>query len=81
MIKFISPKKAVNSAFLKLPVSVENMEQFKLSLVNLYKKHDLTKDEDKSWETPDVECYLIGAFPALQLNIDDYPGIWKISEL
>jgi len=45
MIKFISPKKAVNSAFLKLPVSVENMEQFKLSLVNLYKKCDLTKDE------------------------------------
>lgn len=31
-IKFISPKKSVNSAFLKIPVSVENIEQFRLSL-------------------------------------------------
>ena len=30
-IKFISPKKSVNSAFLKLPVPVEKMEDFKLS--------------------------------------------------
>ena len=45
-IKLISPKKVVNSAFLKLPVSVENMERFKLSLANLYAKRDLKKDEE-----------------------------------
>ena len=45
-IQFISPKKAVNFAFLKLPVSVENMERFKLLLVNLYAKRDLKKDEE-----------------------------------
>ena len=56
MIKFISPKKAVNSAFLKLPVSVENMEQFKLSLVNLYKKRDLTKDEE--YHKNEIQAFL-----------------------
>ena len=45
-IKFISPKKSVNSAFLKLPVSVENMERFRLSLANLYKKRDAARDEE-----------------------------------
>jgi len=45
-IKFISPKKSVNSAFLKIPVPVENMDRFKLSLVNLYAKRDLKKDEE-----------------------------------
>ena len=45
-IQFISPKKAVNSAFLKLPVSVENMERFRLSLANLYKKRDAARDEE-----------------------------------
>lgn len=45
-IKFISPKKSVNSAFLKLPVSVEKMEDFKLSLKALYGKRDPKKDEE-----------------------------------
>lgn len=39
-IKFISPKKSVNSAFLKLPVPVEKMENFRLSLGNPYSKRD-----------------------------------------
>lgn len=60
MIKFISPKKAVNSAFLKLPVSVENMEQFKLSLTNLYKKRDLTKDEE--YHKGEIWGFLKGIF-------------------
>ena len=59
-IKFISPKKAVNSAFLKLPVSVENMEQFKLSLTNLYKKRDLTKDEE--YHKGEIWGFLKGIF-------------------
>ena len=45
-IKFISPKKAVNSAFLKLPVPVEKMEDFKLSLKNLYSKRNAAQDEE-----------------------------------
>lgn len=45
-IKFISPKKAVNSAFLKLPVPVEKMEDFKLSLRNLYSKRNTAQDEE-----------------------------------
>lgn len=45
-IKFISPKKSVNSAFLKLPVSVEKMEDFKLSLKNLYSKRNTAQDEE-----------------------------------
>ena len=45
-IKFISPKKSVNSAFLKLPVPVEKMEDFKLSLKALYGKRDPKKDEE-----------------------------------
>ena len=45
-IKFISPKKSVNSAFLKLPVSVEKMEEFKLSLKNLYGKRNAAQDEE-----------------------------------
>ena len=56
MIKFVSPKKAVNSAFLKLPVSIENMEQFKLSLMNLYKKRDLTKDEE--YHKNEIQAFL-----------------------
>ena len=59
-IKFISPKKAVNSAFLKLPVSVENMEQFKLSLTNLYKKRDLAKDEE--YHKGEIWGFLKGIF-------------------
>lgn len=45
-IKFISPKKSVNSAFLKLPVSVEKMEDFKFSLKNLYSKRNAAQDEE-----------------------------------
>lgn len=45
-IKFISPKKSVNSAFLKLPVPVEKMEDFELSLKALYGKRDPKKDEE-----------------------------------
>ena len=45
-IKFISPKKSVNSAFLKLPVPVEKMEDFKLSLKNLYSKRNIAQDEE-----------------------------------
>ena len=45
-IKFISPKKSVNSAFLKLPVPVEKMEDFKLSLKNLYSKRNAAQDEE-----------------------------------
>lgn len=45
-IQLISPKKSVNSAFLKLPVSVEKMEDFKLSLKNLYSKRNAAQDEE-----------------------------------
>ena len=45
-IKFISPKKSVNSAFLKLPVPVEKMKDFKLSLKNLYSKRNTAQDEE-----------------------------------
>ena len=45
-IKFISPKKSVNSAFLKLPVPIEKMEDFKLSLKNLYSKRNTAQDEE-----------------------------------
>ncbi|WP_173474543.1 Eco57I restriction-modification methylase domain-containing protein [Fibrobacter succinogenes] len=45
-IKFNSPKKSVNSAFLKLPVPVEKMEDFKLSLKNLYSKRNTAQDEE-----------------------------------
>ena len=55
-IKFISPKKSVNSAFLKIPVSVENMDWFKLSLVNLYAKRDLKKDEE--YHKNEIQAFL-----------------------
>ncbi len=45
-IKLISPKKSVNSAFLKLPVPVEKMEDFKFSLKNLYSKRNTAQDEE-----------------------------------
>jgi hypothetical protein len=32
--KLISPKKSVNSAFLKLPVPVEKMEQFQAAFID-----------------------------------------------
>ena len=55
-IQFISPKKAVNSAFLKIPVSVENMDRFKLSLANLYAKRDLKKDEE--YHKNEIQAFL-----------------------
>lgn len=45
-IRIITPKKSVNSAFLKLPVAVEKMENFKLSLKNLYGKRNTAQDEE-----------------------------------
>lgn len=45
-IRIITPKKSVNSAFLKLPVAVEKMENFKLSLKNLYSKRNAAQDEE-----------------------------------
>lgn len=45
-IRIITPKKSINSAFLKLPVPIEKMEDFKLSLKNLYSKRNLTQDEE-----------------------------------
>ena len=45
-IKFITPKKSVNSAFLKLPVPCEKMEQFQAALTNLYSKRNPAQDEE-----------------------------------
>lgn len=45
-IRIITPKKSVNSAFLKLPVPIEKMESFKLSLKNLYSKRNAAQDEE-----------------------------------
>lgn len=45
-INFISPKKAVKSAYLKLPVSVEKMDAFKDALQVLFLKRDFRRDED-----------------------------------
>lgn len=45
-VKLISPKKSVNSAFLKLPVPCEKMEQFQATLTNLYSKRKLVQDEE-----------------------------------
>lgn len=45
-MNFISPKKSVNSAFLKLPVPFEKMEAFTASLKNLYKRRDENQDEE-----------------------------------
>ena len=59
-IQFISPKKAVNSAFLKLPISVENMERFRLSLANLYKKRDAARDEE--YHKGEILGFLKGIF-------------------
>ena len=58
--KLISPKKSVNSAFLKLPVSVENMERFRLTLANLYKKRDAARDEE--YHKGEIWGFLKGIF-------------------
>lgn len=38
--------------------------------------HPVMRGRDiKPWESSEIECYLIGTFPALHLNIDDYPSV------
>ena len=59
-IHFIHPKKSVNSAFLKIPVSVENMERFGASLVNLYKKRNPERDEE--YHKGEIWKFLRGLF-------------------
>lgn len=59
-IHFIKPKKSVNSAFLKIPVSVENMERFGASLVNLYKKRNPERDEE--YHKGEIWKFLRGLF-------------------
>ena len=67
-IKFITPKKSVNSAFLKLPVSVEKMEDFKLSLKALYGKRDQKKDEE--YHKNELQAFLKGIFnPAYLVQV------------
>ncbi len=59
-IHFIHPKKSVNSAFLKLPVSVENMERFSASLVNLCKNRNPERDEE--YHKGEIWKFLRGIF-------------------
>lgn len=68
-IKLISPKKFVNSAFLKLPVPCEKMEQFKSALVNLHNKRDAKKDEE--YHKNELQAFLKGIFnPAYSVHVD-----------
>ena len=68
-IKLISPKKSVNSAFLKLPVPCEKMELFKSALVNLRNKRDLKKDEE--YHKNELQAFLRGVFnPAYSVHVD-----------
>lgn len=68
-IKLISPKKSVNSAFLKLPVPCEKMEQFKSALVNLLNKRDAKKDEE--YHKNELQAFLKGIFnPAYSVQVD-----------
>ncbi|PWJ35880.1 type IIG restriction enzyme/methyltransferase [Fibrobacter succinogenes] len=68
-IKLISPKKSVNSAFLKLPVPCEKMEQFKSALVNLHNKRDAKKDEE--YHKNELQAFLKGIFnPAYSVHVD-----------
>ena len=67
--KFISPQKSVNSAFLKLPVPCEKMEQFKSALVSLYNKRDAKKDEE--YHKNELQAFLKGIFnPAYSVHVD-----------
>ena len=67
-IKFITPKKSVNSAFLKLPVPVEKMEGFKLSLKALYGKRDPKKDEE--YHKNELQAFLKKIFdPAYSVHV------------
>ena len=68
-IKFTTPKKSVNSAFLKLPVPCEKMEQFKSALVNLHNKRDAKKDEE--YHKNELQAFLKGIFnPAYSVQVD-----------
>ena len=68
-IKLISPKKSVNSAFLKLPVPCEKMEQFKSALVKLPNKRDAKKDEE--YHKNELQAFLKGIFnPAYSVQVD-----------
>lgn len=68
-IRIITPKKSVNSAFLKLPVPVEKMEQFKSALVNLHNKRDAKKDEE--YHKNELQAFLKGIFnPAYSVQVD-----------
>ncbi len=59
-IHFIKPKKSVNSAFLKIPVSIEKMERFSTSLMNLSKKRNLERDEE--YHKGEIWKFLRGIF-------------------
>ena len=59
-VRFISPKKSVSFAFLKITVSIENMERFRLSLANLYIKRDAARDEE--YHKGEIWGFLKGIF-------------------
>ena len=68
-IKLISPKKSVNSAFLKLPVSFEKMDHFKLAVNALYNKRDPKKDEE--YHKNELQAFLKGIFnPAFSVQVE-----------
>ncbi|MCQ2049823.1 MAG: Eco57I restriction-modification methylase domain-containing protein [Candidatus Saccharibacteria bacterium] len=64
-IQFISPKKAVNSAYLKLPISIEKMDTFKTSLKRM-------ADQGKPGETEEYHKGLINKFLSDALYNPDY---------
>lgn len=64
-IQFISPKKAVNSAYLKLPISIEKMDTFKTCLKRM-------ADQGKPGETEEYHKGLINKFLSDALYNPDY---------
>lgn len=64
-IQFISPKKAVNSAYLKLPVSIEKMEVFKSAIKNM-------AEQGKPGETEEYHKGLINKFLSNAFYSPDY---------
>lgn len=64
-IQFISPKKAVNSAYLKLPVSYEKMDDFKACIKNM-------AEQGKAGETEEYHKGLINKFLSNALYNPDY---------
>ena len=68
-MKLISPKNAVNTAFSRLSVSFEKMDQFKLALKALYNKRDPKKDEE--YHKNELQAFLKGIFnPAYSVQVD-----------